>query len=60
MFDWRSRESLLIGARLGADRLTSKDTNLRAIGERAHIVYSVKFFSSQCVLASTAGCVTTL
>lgn len=31
MFDWRSRESLLIGARLRADCLTSKDTNPRAI-----------------------------
>ncbi|KAI9439313.1 hypothetical protein H4582DRAFT_2076013 [Lactarius indigo] len=46
-----SVSAALIGV-LGA---TGAYTSLRAIGKRAHTLHSITFFSTQCVLASTAG-----
>jgi hypothetical protein len=35
--------------------LTPTDTLLRAIGKRAHTLHSLVFYSSSCVMGSTAG-----
>ncbi|KAI9450011.1 hypothetical protein BJY52DRAFT_1419732 [Lactarius psammicola] len=45
----------VIAALIGVLGATGAYTSLRAIGKRAHTLHSITFFSSQCVLASTAG-----
>ena len=37
--------------------LVPTDTILRAIGKQAHALHVLSFFSLQCVLVSTIGCV---
>jgi len=44
----------VIAALIGVLGATGAYTCLRAIGKRAHTLHSITFFSSQCVLASTA------
>ncbi|KAH9170211.1 DUF6-domain-containing protein [Lactarius sanguifluus] len=45
----------VIAALIGVLGATGAYTSLRAIGKRAHTLHSITFFSTQCVLASTAG-----
>ncbi|KAH9051567.1 DUF6-domain-containing protein [Lactarius deliciosus] len=45
----------VIAALIGVLGATGAYTTLRAIGKRAHPLHSITFFSTQCVLASTAG-----
>ncbi|KAH9052750.1 hypothetical protein EDB87DRAFT_1655582 [Lactarius vividus] len=45
----------VIAALIGVLGATGAYTSLRAIGKRAHTLHSITFFSTQCILASTAG-----
>ncbi|KAH8981193.1 drug/metabolite transporter superfamily [Lactarius hatsudake] len=45
----------VVAALIGVLGATGAYTSLRAIGKRAHTLHSITFFSTQCVLASTAG-----
>ncbi|KAF8259029.1 drug/metabolite transporter superfamily [Lactarius quietus] len=49
------RKLSVIAALIGVVGSTGAYTLIRGIGKRAHVLHSMMFFSSQCVLASTLG-----
>jgi drug/metabolite transporter (DMT)-like permease len=49
------RMTSVIAALIGVFGTTAAFTVLRAIGKRAHILHSLTFYASQCVLGSTLG-----